>query len=114
MELAYTTYKLINSRQEKIRYDVDLKNVCFVLYMYMRVVHVGCRIYPVQNHSLQTLRSLCVLCAPVDEECPIMVSHGFLISWWVCVPDCKCERLLVTHGLHLLFRAVLSLVYAIR
>ena len=38
--------------------------------------YVGSRIYPVQN-ILSRHCLLCVLCAPVDGGCPIMVSHGF-------------------------------------
>ena len=38
--------------------------------------NVGCRTRPVQ-HILSRHCSLHVLCALVDEGCPIMVSHGF-------------------------------------
>ena len=52
--------------------DFDLKYACFVPEC--------CRLQdiPRTKYSLQTLCALCCeLCAPVDEECPIMVSHGF-------------------------------------
>ena len=54
----------------------------------MHVVYVVCRIHHVQNilSSHCPLNIRCVLCAPVDEGCPIMVSHCFpSIGGYACL-----------------------------